>query len=423
MIRLFIFSLFVILFVLIVSLYVGFPIDPGYLLVVFGNYTFETSLFALFVVSVVLYLFIKLIGIFLQWINPKKIIDFGQDFNERRRMRARNESTEGLLYFARGNWQSSYKLLTKNKADKDASVIDYLAASYAAQKLNIKGNWLDILEKAEEKYPKANFTINFLKAKLLFRSGHLEQSVAVLEQLKKTSASDPSLLWLLKEVYIALKDWKALNKLIPTLVKNKLMATEELDELQKRIFIEQLDVYGGGKGEISKQDALVQIKKLWESAPPKYYEDEEVVKYFSGLLIELGAKADAAKAIEVAVSRQWSKALILRYGELDFGISPQQLILAEAWLKARPADANLMLCLGRISMRNDLWGKAKEYFEASIKLSPTANAYGELSRLLRCLGEADASEIYQQKFVDLIEAQLPELPMPRENKVAHKVCV
>ena len=101
-----------------------------------------------------------------------------------------------------------------------------------------------------------------MKAKLLFRSGHLEQSVAVLEQLKKTSASDPSLLWLLKEVYIALKDWKALNKLIPTLVKNKLMAKEELDELQKRIFIEQLDVYGGGKGEVSKQDALVQIKKL-----------------------------------------------------------------------------------------------------------------------------------------------------------------
>ena len=49
MTRLFIFSLMAIVVALWVSLYLGFPADPGYLLIAFGNTTFETSLFAMLI--------------------------------------------------------------------------------------------------------------------------------------------------------------------------------------------------------------------------------------------------------------------------------------------------------------------------------------------------------------------------------------
>ena len=111
--------------------------------------------------------------------------------------------------------------------------------------------------------------------------------------------------------------------------------------------------------DLTKEEPLTQLNKLWKKAPAKYREDEKVVKHFSELLLQLDAKAYAAKIIEAAVSKRWSVILVRRYGELDFGVSPQQLIMAEGWLKARPADANLMLCLGRISMRNELWGKQR----------------------------------------------------------------
>ncbi len=61
---------------------------------------------------------------------------------------------------------------------------------------------------------------------------------------------------------------------------------------------------------------------------------------------------------------------------------------------------------------SDLWGRAKEYYEASIQISPSADAYGELSRLLKSLGEHDASDAYLKNYGDLIGAELPELPMP-----------
>ena len=44
MVRLFVFSLLIIVVALWVTFYLGFPADPGYLLIAFRNYTFETSL-------------------------------------------------------------------------------------------------------------------------------------------------------------------------------------------------------------------------------------------------------------------------------------------------------------------------------------------------------------------------------------------
>ena len=63
-------------------------------------------------------------------------------------------------------------------------------------------------------------------------------------------------------------------------------------------------------------------------------------------------------------------------------------------------------------MRNELWGKAREYFETSIEVAPIAAAHGELARLLKHLGETQASDMHQAKFVAAIGAELPLLPLP-----------
>ena len=419
MIRLFIFSLFAIMVALWVTLYLGFPSDPGYLLIAFGSYTFETSLFALLVASGVVYLMARLVFVLLQWINPKLLFQLGRSVRKRRRARARSDTIEGLLYFTRGNWQSSYNLLTKSAGDTDASVVNYLAAAYAAHKIGQKDDWIKCLEQAEEKYPKTRSTINLLKAQLLFKSGKLEQSVAVLEQLKKNSLNDPSLLHLLKDVYVKLEDWQALKELIPTLEKNEVIEPDDIEQIQMRIFMEELYASCAKRNNLSNQDALTQLMRLWNKAPARYREDEKVVKHYVELLNQCDAQGESVKVIEVALSKNWNEALILRYGEQDFGESQQQLLVAENWLKSRPKNANLLLCLGRISMRNELWGKAKEYYQASIKISPSAEAYGELSRLLKHLGEVQASETYLQSYGDLIGSELPKLPLPVQNKFTH----
>lgn len=46
--------------------------DPGYILIAYGNYTFETSLFALLVVLILLLVVLKLIFSLLGLLNPRR---------------------------------------------------------------------------------------------------------------------------------------------------------------------------------------------------------------------------------------------------------------------------------------------------------------------------------------------------------------
>ena len=419
MIRLFIFSLLTIVLALWVTLYLGFPGDPGYLLISFGNYTFETSLFALLIAAGIIYLLVRLLIVLVQWINPLQLVSAGRRLSARRKARARSNTVEGLLSFARGNWQSSYRLLTRSARDKDATVINYLAAAYAAQETGNK-DWVQLLERAEREYPAFSSTIKSVKAQLLYRSGQLEQCLAVLEQLRKTSVNDTVLLSTLKDVYLQLQDWQPLQDLLPVLEKNKVIDVQELEQLRMRIFMEQLySVYEKGNSDTQREQVVAELLKRWRKAPSSYREDERVVDHFFMLLFKLGAKEEAAKVIDHALSHSWSRKLIARYGELDFTVSAKQLLVAEGWLKSRPADADLMLSLGRLSMRNQLWGKAREYFEASIKIAPSAPAYGELGRLLKHLGEVEAGEACLENYSDLLGIKLPELPLPAMSKPLH----
>lgn len=418
MIRLFIFSLLAIVLALWVTLYLGFPADPGYLLIAFGDVTFETSLFALLVAAIVLYAVARIFLLLLQWINPMKLLAAGRELNSQRKAKARSNTTEGLLSMARGNWQSSLKFLRKGMSDKDATVINYLAAAYAAYQLGERDTWVELLEKAEEQYPTARSTVNYVKAQLHFNSGQLEQSLAVLEELKKSALNDGNLLGLLKEVYVKLDDWQHLEELLPSLEKNKLLDSEDLERVQKRIFMEKLYACRHA-ADSGNESALGDMKSLWKKAPATFHEDEKIVSHYADLLVQLDDKQDAAKAIETALSKNWNTNLVQLYGVNEYGTSGQQLLVAENWLKANPADAELLLCLGRISMRNQLWGKAKEYYEASIKIAPSAEAYGELGRLMKHLGDIEASESYLKSYGDLMGASLPDLPMPKPDQITH----
>jgi HemY protein len=413
MIKLYLFSLLAIVLALLVSLYLGFPGDPGYLLIAFGDTTFETSLFALLVAVTVVYLVSKLILIVFHWINPWHLIRFGRNYKEHLRAKSRSKTIEGLLYFTRGSWKSSYNLLKKGMKDPDASVVNYLAAAYAAHQQGNKDAWMNCLETAENEYPAARSTINSLKAQLLFKSNQLEQCVAVLQQMKTSSLNDASLLQLLKDVYLKLNDWEQLEKLLPALEKNSVIDGQEAELIRVRIFMENLYRISNRRVDFSDVEIGAQLEKAWKKGAASYKQDEKIVKHYAELLFKLDQKEQAGKAIEVALNKSWSDELIKRYGELDFGTPHRQLLIAESWIQDRPGNARLLVALGRIAMRNELWGKAREYFDTSIEISPTAQAHGELARLLKFLGEEILADEHQEKFLQGIGIELPNLPMPK----------
>jgi HemY protein len=108
-------------------------------------------------------------------------------------------------------------------------------------------------------------------------------------------------------------------------------------------------------------------------------------------LIALGLGDDAAAVLEETIDRradeEWDGNLVVRYAEAKSESTMAQIERAEGWLFKHPRDASLLAALGKLCMRQALWGKAQSYLEASVALSPTLDAHMTLARLMEQVGK------------------------------------
>lgn len=89
------------------------------------------------------------------------------------------------------------------------------------------------------------------------------------------------------------------------------------------------------------------------------------------------------------LTRSPSARLVNIYGRLRGADPGRQLTFAEDLLRTNEQDAALLLTVGRLCLRNQLWGKARHFLEASVAAEPSVEAYNELAALLDNLGEKD----------------------------------
>ena len=91
----------------------------------------------------------------------------------------------------------------------------------------------------------------------------------------------------------------ALESLLPTLEKNKVIASDEAEKIRKRLLMENLSrLYEKAvNGSDSEQARFASNGKKVRSVQ----HDAEVVGYYSNLLLDLGDKEEAAKIIEHAL--------------------------------------------------------------------------------------------------------------------------
>ena len=417
MIRLFVYALAAIVLALLVIVFTDLPGDPGYLLIAFGDYTFETSLLALALAAVVIYLIYRLLRMLLEWINPWQLARASRRVGSLFSGARRGKTEEGMLALFRGNWQSAYNLLMQGSREREANVVNYLAAAFAAHKLNQPELRASSLETAERRYPHARSTIGIARAHLLQQDGKSEQALKSINNLRKSVLNDATLLGLLKQVYIDLEDWGELEKLLPTLDRNKMLEQEEILRLRRHIFAQRLHAVAIGRDtSLDREQTLSKLRQMWKKAPAEFHQSPALVTHYARFALRHDGGKDAAAAIEHALAAQWNSDLIDLYGNLPLGDDMRRLNLAEEWLAQHKEDAALQLTLGRLCLRNELWGKAREYLQASITCQPTAPAHAELSRLLENLGEPEPAKRHLDQYRNLAAEPLPELPQPQAAK-------
>jgi uncharacterized protein HemY len=157
-----------------------------------------------------------------------------------------------------------------------------------------------------------------------------------------------------------------------------------------------------------------ELKKFWKQQTRKLEPTAVSVAVYAALLVDIDALPEALLVLEKTLDSRWSDALAEQYSLLGLKVSDeqavQQLKKIEDWLQSRPDTTPLLLAAGRASLRNRLWGKAKEYFERCLRVGADTVAFAELARLQLHLKESDSQ--YLRAQTQMVSKMLPPFPQP-----------
>ncbi len=357
--------------------------DPGYVLLSYGNYTIETTLsfFALVLLLAVYGIYLILTTLGSIWWLPERLFQWQ---HQRQIKHARNGLYAGLSELAQGNWRTAERRLLRYVRHSETPMLNYLGAARAAQhqgSLERRDRYLSL---AHEQASATAAAVELAQAELQIDSGQREQALATLELLKDRDSENPYLLKLIAGLYEQLNDWNRLRDLLPSLQKHQVMSKTEMSDKELEVIQKQIQLAARS----NKAHALQQV---WESVPDGLQTNEALLLEYGRQLMQNNAGDEAVNLVARALSQRWSEGLVHLFGLLPGNDPERQLAIADAWTREHGRDPILQLSLGRLSLRNRQWGKARIYLETSVSLLPRAETYKELGILLEHLGDQDAA--------------------------------
>ena len=359
--------------------------DPGYVLIGYGKYSVETSLLVFLVVLGLLYLGLRALSVL--WRVPVRVHRWEQRRHDRQLRLGFDEATRAL---AEGQYPRAERRLSRLIKSRQAPLQAYLSAAAAASQQGADQRRDQYLQLALQRQPDAETGILFQQAELQLAAAQSDQAQTTLTRLRKLAPHSVRTLRLLLQLYLQQQDWRQLRELLPQLRRSEVLDHAQWQKLAIQAYREQIMAF-------STASELDELNAGWKQLPPPVQQDHGLLAVYIEQLLRLEAHTRAGEILRRQLSQGWDERLVYLFGEVQETEVAAQQRQAEQWLEKHPEDAVLLLALAKISLRNQLWGKARSYLESSISQQPTPEAYRLLATLLEQLDEPDkAAECYRK---------------------------
>lgn len=351
--------------------------DPGYVLLGYGKYTLETSLLTLlFALLAAYFIFRFVMGVFRV---PQRLQGWKA---QQKRNSDRKRLDQGLIELVEGNPQTAEQTLRRLTVNQDKPLITYLAAARAAQQQGAIERRDQYLDLARKTLPKAGLAVDLSRAELQIAQGQYTEALTTLDDLRKQFPDHAQVIKYLLNIYQQNGDWHRLKQLLPDVKRRKVVTNEAFHSISLQVYRELLNAS-------ARERDLPALQQHWQELPRNFRQNSDLVSVYAGHLLDLHADDAAETLIREASVKNLDINLACLYGNLRSGDAARQLETMEGWLKQKPEDSRLLLSAAKLSMRNELWGKAKSYVEASIGQDPSPESYKLLGML--CEKTEDAS--------------------------------
>ncbi|HZV98039.1 MAG TPA: heme biosynthesis protein HemY [Methylophilaceae bacterium] len=378
---------------LILALAVGVSLlagsNEGYVLIVRPPYRLELSLNFLIVLIVLSFV---LLHLGLRLINytrrlPASVRAYKQNERLKQGHAALLESMHAMV---EGRYAAAQKASAKALELGEDAGLSALIAARAAHKLKHKSQRDYYLAEAERHAPEASIARLLMQAELLLDDRLYSQALHVLQQLEKIEPNHPPALRLELKVQLRLNNWEQVLTILRKLEKRDALESWQIREMRQQAHQHLIKRYA--------QD-LEALTAYWQKMPEEDRLNTRLAYTAAQSFIELGAGNQAAEVIEMSLTKGWDSELAGLLGDSISDNPQKRLQQAEHWLLSHEGDANLLLALGNMCARLNLWGKAQSYLEASISVKPTAAAHLALARMLESRGDSEAALEHYRKSV------------------------
>lgn len=364
------------------------------LIITLSDWTIQTSL-TFFILSLILlflvfYFLLKTVEAI--WKMPRTISRWKYFRNQRK---SEKYLTKGLHSLFEGNWRQAENNLNKGAVFSRDPLVNYLAAARAAQQTGDVAGRDNYLKRAYESGINGDsIAIGLTQAELQLDQQQKEQALATLRNLHEKYPDNMQINMMLLELHYDLNDWHEVIGLIPVLERKKAISAEVIKA-------RQLGAYAGLLLQAGQTGGKENLDTLWEKIPKKLQSEIYLIEIYTREKLRFADSTNCEPLLRNTLKKQWDKNLVYLYGLVEGKDQNKQLKFAENLLSEHARDPVLLLTLGRLSLRNSLWGKAKTYLEDSIDIKPMPDTYHELANLLEKQGEHIAANIYCQKGLAL----------------------
>jgi HemY protein len=236
-----------------------------------------------------------------------------------------------------------------------------------------------------------------LSAEIALEQGQPQEALRILESLKREAGMHTAALRLELRATQAARRFADIPPVVEQLIKRGVFDAAQGEQVKIAAQREQLRALAHDAAGL--HDAWSRLPESMRTQPP-------IARAAALSFLQLGGDREAADIVARSLEREWDSELVDLYGECRVPDPTRQIEQAEHWLAAHNQDAALLRVLGTLCQRQQLWGKAQTYLDASVALDNHWRTHLALGEMLGRLGKNDEANTH---FVAALRLATEEL--------------
>ena len=367
----------------------------GYLLIAYGTKTIEMTLWVAALAVVALYAVL--------WFARKVLLGSAEMVRRFREIflfgsveRAQKRAATGMVDYLTGDWLEARKKLLRTLDKVEYPLANYIAAARSSFEMGDEAEADNILDKALT-ISNSELPVALTRARLHVQAQRYEEAINILKPIDIKMPRQAAVLDLMHHIYIAQKNWRALEDMFPAMRKAKVLSNIEFEALEQLLACEKMNALSEQVKSLLVAERLPALQALWKSYARSLQKNSAVINAYAEALATHYQGQEAEVLVRKALNNQWYDPLVNLYGRLQVKEIHSQVRTLETWLKHRPQDATLLRSMGRVMLRNQQWDLARDYFQRSMNLQACVETAMEMARLMEKMGDhKKSSDLYQQ---------------------------